>query len=570
MTAASDLDRAGPSAPRRLLPLALLFACAATLVWHALQYGFVTDDAYISFVYSRNLAEHGALVFNLGMDPVEGFTNFLWTVLLGALMWLGLDPAPTSIALGIGFGVGTLVLAYRLVDHFLPRVGSGWALVAPALLCTSAGFACWSAGGLETQMFTFWVTASLYAYARGALPRELATAADERRARRWLRGLGVLLALAAMTRPEGLLVAAVLGLHRLVVNLTCGRLWPSRDELWVLGLFLLLWAPWYAWRWWYYGYPFPNTYYVKAAGEPPPGYAEALISGGLYYVWQWARQSHALYASPLLLAGLLWARPGGRRFAFGALGLVLSVAYLVYTVRVGGDFMGLHRFVMPLFVVAAVAAALGLALIGDWLRRRGSGAGARVAVSLVLGLGLVGAHTVGQLRLTHESMRWGNWKADHGIDTPSYLRVYTRDRAAIGRHMRDCFENGDFSIVGGAGAQPYEARMRAIDVFGLVSERIAHEVPPTRPRAGHNKWGPDRLLLEYGPDFVFSCYSIHPRPDAPRFNCNPSFWTRHGYERVTLHIPTLEQQGQYYSFFKRRERAFECPGIVTPTPGGAR
>ena len=30
--------------------------------------------------------------------------------------------------------------------------------------------------------------------------------------------------------------------------------------------FLGLWGPWFAWRWWYYGWPFPNTYYVKASG----------------------------------------------------------------------------------------------------------------------------------------------------------------------------------------------------------------------------------------------------------------------------------------------------------------
>ena len=39
---------------------------AAALVAHSLVFDFVCDDAYISFVYSRNLAEHGQLVFNLG------------------------------------------------------------------------------------------------------------------------------------------------------------------------------------------------------------------------------------------------------------------------------------------------------------------------------------------------------------------------------------------------------------------------------------------------------------------------------------------------------------------------
>lgn len=535
--------------------LALLGLCGAVLLWHSLQYNFVTDDAYISFVFARNLAEHGALVFNPGMEPVEGYTNFLWTLVLGLLMIPGLPPEIMARALGTGFGLATLIVVTRLVDEVTEERG-GWSLVAPALLAFAAGFACWSSGGLETQMFTFWVSLSLFAYVRGD------------RDGRWLRWLGVLLALAAMTRPEGLLVTALVGGHRLVVNVARERrLLPARDELWCLGLFLALWAPWYGWRWWYYGYPFPNTYYVKAAGAPPPGYAEALLRNGLYYVWQWAWQTRAALAAPVLVAGLVWARPGTRRFHFGSLALVLALAYLAYTARVGGDFMGLHRFVMPVFVIAAVACALGLRLVAGWAQRKLSGARLRAGLGAGLALAVIAGFAVDQVRLTADSLRWGNWQSDHGIDTPAYLRVYTQDRAAIGAHMRACFRDDDFSIVGGAGAQPYEGRMRAIDVFGLVSERIAHEVAPSNPRAGHNKWGPDRLLLSYDPDFVFSCYSIHGRPDDARFNCNPGFWRRHGYEQVTLFIPALQQQGQYYSFFKRKDRDFACPGLVTPEAG---
>ena len=51
------------------------------------------------------------------------------------------------------------------------------------------------------------------------------------------------------------------------------RRWvPDRAELRAAAWFLGLWAPWFAWRWWYYGWPFPNTYYVKAAGAAVPGY----------------------------------------------------------------------------------------------------------------------------------------------------------------------------------------------------------------------------------------------------------------------------------------------------------
>jgi hypothetical protein len=161
-------------------------------------------------------------------------------------------------------------------------------------------------------------------------------------------------------------------------------------------------------------------------------------------------------------------------------------------------------------------------------------------------------------------VRWGNWANDRGIDTPAFLIVYTEDRAAIGRAMASCFVEDDFSIVGGAGAQPYFGRMRGIDVFGLVSERIAHEEPRMRARAGHTKWASDRLLAEYDPTFVFSCYAIGGKPNPaspPQLPCG-GFWRARGYEQATMFVPELRQQGKYYTFLVKKTRKFECPGRV--------
>ena len=531
---------------QRLLRYGPLVASAAVLVWHSLQYNFVTDDAFISFVYSRNLAEHGELVFNPGLDPVEGYTNFLWTLLLGILMLVGLPPEVMSLVLGTGFAIGTLAVVFRLSQHLFERA-SAWDHVAPALLALTAGYACWSSGGLETQMFTFWVMLALHYYVTGD--------ADAPR----LRRAGWALALAAMTRPEGLLVAGVLAAHRLALNiLRDRRLLPSRDELLCAAWFLALWAPWFAWRWWYYGYPLPNTAYVKAAGPAVGDYDRQLAAIGLHYVWQFLRQSGLLFAAPLAVAGLLAARPRGRRFVFGSAAAILIAAYLVYAARVGGDFMGLHRFVMPLFPLGALAVVGGLRAALRLVEGRRWGR----ALAPVLALALLVSHGAAQLRLTRESLRWGNFQSDRGIDTPAYLRAYARDRALIGKHMRPCLRADDFVIYGGAGAKPYYARAPGIDVFGLVSERVAHEVPRSRPRPGHNKWAPDQLLLEHRPTFIFSCYSIHRDPRRPQWNCQPSSWRRRGYEPVTIHVPGLREKGEYYSFLVASDRGFTCDGLV--------
>ncbi|MCP4449475.1 MAG: hypothetical protein GY811_29695 [Myxococcales bacterium] len=532
---------------KRYLPLVGAFA---VLIWHSLQYNFVTDDAYISFVFSHNFAEHGQLVFNPGEVPVEGYTNFLWTFLLGLLMIVGLPPEIMSLVLGTAFAIGTMTLAMRLVEHVC-KERSTWDYLAPALLACSSGYACWSSGGLETQMFTFFVTLAIYAYVR----------ADGET--RFYRLLGVSLALAAMARPEGLLITALVGGHRFLLNaIRDSRLVPHRGELSCVGAFLLCWAPWFAWRWWYYGHFFPNTYYVKAAGKAAPNYAEQMENNGSYYVWQWLSYSKVLYAAPLAILGLALAKPRTGRFVFGTLALLIAAVYLVYVMRVGGDFMGLHRFVMPLFVIAAIGFVLGLRRITALLPPKLSG---KVGAGLALITVLLFARS--QYKLTAESVRLGNWKSDHGIDTPAYLALYAHDRKLIGKQMRECFVDDDFSIFGGVGAKPYHAQTKGIDVFGLVSDVVAHQVPRTRPRAGHNKWAPDSLLLDtYDPDFVFHCYSLHHDPKKPQMNCRSTFWQSKGFEKVTLHVPGLRERGEYYTFFVAGDRVASfresCPGIV--------
>ena len=55
---------------------------------------WIQDDAYISFRYARNLVEGDGLVFNPG-DRVEGYTNFLWTMVAAVPLATGVeDPLP--------------------------------------------------------------------------------------------------------------------------------------------------------------------------------------------------------------------------------------------------------------------------------------------------------------------------------------------------------------------------------------------------------------------------------------------------------------------------------------------
>ena len=459
----------------RWAPLAL---AGVVLIGHSLRYDFVTYDAYISFVFARNFAEHGQLAFNIG-DPVEGYTNFLWTFILGLLMVVGVPAPGAAKVLGTGFGLGTLYVSFRIGERLLGR-GNPLAALAPLLLACSSGFACWSSGGLETQLYTFLIAVALDAYLEASAPT---AATPDSKPSRPLRRMAIALALSAMTRPEGLLLAALVVVHRLAANLLGARRWrPTRAELHACAWFLGLWAPWFAWRWWYYGWPFPNTYYVKAAGAAVPGYQAKMHGHGWHYVGRWFTQTGLVWASPLAIAGLV-ARPRTVRFAFATLATLITVVYLGYAVSVGGDFMGLHRFIMPLFVLAALAVTLGVDRV---VGLAGPGRIAAFA-AIALGVTVLTAFAIDQQRLTTTSLR--DRRADDGIDTPGYLALYAHDRLLIGERLRPCLRADDFAIYGGVGALPWTAHLRGVDVFGLVSDQVGHLVARTRDRPGHNKWG---------------------------------------------------------------------------------
>ena len=189
---------AAPVSGIRLWHVLFFLPWLALLAWMAAESWFLCDDAFVSFRYARNLLEGHGLVFNVG-ERVEGYTNFLWTLELAALWGIfGLRPehaAPwLSAACTAATVAATLWWAARLPE-LKQRKLTAW--MALGLLCSSATFAVWtSGGGLETRQFTLFVVLSVVCLSL------------YRRSRRGLTAASLSLAAAALTRPEGLLIAA--------------------------------------------------------------------------------------------------------------------------------------------------------------------------------------------------------------------------------------------------------------------------------------------------------------------------------------------------------------------------
>ena len=216
--------------PRGWIVAGLVVTLAALLV-HAWVYRFLTDDAFISFRYARNFAHGHGLVFNPGFERVEGYSNFLWVILLALLDRVGLAPEVVANPLSL---VATVVLWWVVVRFTLrhpPAAGAEWTmLIPPAFLAVSRSVAVWSTSGLETRAFELFAIAGLL---------QLAEEVDARRGsapagRPWG---SILLGLAALTRPDGALIAfCALGAAGALV---VGGPAPGREK--VRGALLMTW-----------------------------------------------------------------------------------------------------------------------------------------------------------------------------------------------------------------------------------------------------------------------------------------------------------------------------------------
>ena len=329
------------------LPWLMVLGWLSSVAW------FLTDDAFISFRYVRNLLEGHGLVFNPG-EYVEGYTNFLWILELAALWALfGVRPEHTAPWLSVAYTIGTIAIMLWWVvrtPSLRHRALVGW--MALGLLCSSATFAVWtSGGGLETRQFTFFVVLAVICLGvHGNSRWSLLTAS-------------LSLAAAALTRPEGMMLAACcFGWFAVQRLLTVGRLdWGDVSVL--VTPFTTLVAAHFLFRYGYYGEWLPNTYYAK--------HVRPWYESGFRYLWAAGLETGLYLLLPLAFVAL---QERWRTYRDGTYALVLLciTAHMAYLARIGGDYFEYRPldFYWPLL---ALPAAHGIVHLGsrmaDGLRR---------------------------------------------------------------------------------------------------------------------------------------------------------------------------------------------------------
>lgn len=337
--------------------IALVVLAVATLIavyagWRV--FWFLTDDAFIAFRYVSNSHFGYGYVWNAPpFRPVEGYTSFLWVVLLD-LVWrlTGLEPPAAANYLSLIFAYLTLLIGALMVLKMSLRAELApyrVLLLALVFICVISNrtFLAWTSSGLETALFNFCLT--LWVYCCLLLPEG---------SRRWVFGIALSAALLTLSRPDGLLFALV------TLVLIAGpvyaqarssrraaiRLALSAAPLLIIPIHLL-------WRRAVYKAWLPNTYYAKTvAGR------FWWQSGGRYFLSFVLEYALWIWLVVFVIVVVIEARrhvarasgPGRSSFIKAAVCAAVGGHFAYYTVVIGGDHFE-YRVYSQLILLTAIS-----------------------------------------------------------------------------------------------------------------------------------------------------------------------------------------------------------------------
>jgi len=462
--------------PKQILVVTLIVLVPFAFLTY--RFNWLCDDAYISFRYAKHLAEGHGLRYNVGeAPPVEGYSNFLWVLVLAPLEAIGWGAPVWSCVISAVCGA---VLVWRVASLLSRRFGlrSVPLMLSALFFATLPPVVIWSTSGLATLPQTLAVFLA-FECLLGAPDRPRGLSGGIACAALiliradgfvWVLGLIGLAALGAMMRRDRA-AAGPLVLCAVIAAVTLGGL---------IGFRLA-----------YFGWPLPNTYYAKVGLS-----GMALERGGRYLISTLFVLPHLV---PILIAGAVvaWRDRNDRPICCHAVLLVLGT--FAYVVGVGGDFMAMGRLLVPALPFVAV-------LFGALVTRLSSqppvAAGCALAAVALSLLPAWNVHVVPRDVREQPRFRWGKRELVSEYEQWESMRANAKRRTQLGQALKQHGKPGESVVMGAIGVAGYYSDLVMHDPHGLVSPESAHRTAPRRrATAGHDKGVPHAYFLKYRPTY---------------------------------------------------------------------
>ncbi len=444
---------------------AVILAALAIVTFHQLVFfNWTSDDAFISYRYVENLISGKGLVFNTG-ENVEGYSNFLWVMILSFLKFLGISPLWASKIISYIASLLLVILVYRTalatgLDNFTSGLCS-------LTVSFSTSIAYYSMSGLESVFYTFLLLTAVYlngTYEDKPVPKNL------------MALYGVLLA-AALTRPEGILFLILSSIYHLLKKSIAKKGVALKIILKVQLLAGSIYCLFLIFRYFYYGKILPNTFYAKPIGTFVENGNNAFFSN-----FSNAFLSGSFLLVPLLL--FLTRKKVIKRYVFPLLFCGGQIIFMIYA----GDWMAFGRFFLPILPIVIILSA---SLNQEILSRKNNIHYNKSVIfpSLIILILLIAGNTY----QTYFVLVHKNRYPYHIMNSSSLID--------LGKKLKHDYTKEKKLAVRRIGAISYYSDLKIIDILGLTDNQIAHNIKTIKTIEIANEKNAS-VVLEKEPDII--------------------------------------------------------------------
>jgi len=527
--------------------LLLFLGIIAIFIIHAFYLSTIAEDAFISFRFAKNLTAGNGLVWNAGEPPVEGYTNFLWILISAGILYAGFNLLIFSQITGIFASIILLIYVYLFCKKILGF--DKYASILPSLFLAFSGpFATWATSGMETNLFTLLVFGSFY---------YLASYWKLQKNKLLVFSL-LLNMLATLTRPEGFGIFVILIVFHLYKLYKAKNTKALRTSLKLTSLFYIV--PiliYFIWRFTYFGYLLPLTFYAK--------------TGGSFY--QWFRGFRYLffflfhYLVPLVPIIFVFLFINNDRIRFleffkldGGknnyilfsiqLSAVIPVLYTFYIILVGGDYMAMYRFFVPIlpFIYLLLASLLN-SILKNFIDTNKQKVIFAALILFALGGTILQSTPLEKFLFVKPSNTHGEYQ---GVLTE---RWHTNRLTLIGKFFNDYKKSAEESVATGAiGAISYYSNMKIYGLYGLVDPFIAKKEIKDIGKGfpGHEKSDLMHVLSKQPKYFMFSRELTEEPLSYPKFSEKVNKVLQSEYRVVSKWLEDKQNNEEgYFTFLER-------------------
>lgn len=227
------------------------------LSFQLMFWNFIIDDAFISFRYAKNLYFNQQLVFNVNETPVEGYSNFLWVLWITMSFPLDIEIILFSKISGVIFSHLSVIILYKLA--FKINNSKNFSNMVILFYVLTPNIALWSIGGLETSLFSFLLLLSVYSFVLDIIIRR----------NKIIKMSPLFFVLLSLTRHEGAIVfgiTCVFFIFLLLRKNNASLVTKLFQFLYFVGIFSIVYFPYFLWRVLYYNNILPHTFIAKQGG----------------------------------------------------------------------------------------------------------------------------------------------------------------------------------------------------------------------------------------------------------------------------------------------------------------